>query len=108
MFSNVASVHNVRFVGSSKENNADSLCELESGAVVFFVGCHFQKPKGASGTFVDVKAGAKAHFIGCWFGPSGVTGTVINNAAAAGDVGVIGCHNATGIGFAGITNVFST
>lgn len=93
----------------SSEANRLNLVFINIGATVVFRNCVFEKFSGESEAYVALgvpAAGvsAKANFIGCVFqGPN--TGSIIFNPGAAANVNTIGCHDKTGVGFAGTTGV---
>lgn len=104
-FSASATVTGVQFV---RANAQDALAVLSATADVTFINCQFVRSTEDAADWVQIAAGGKARFIGCSFIGIAAGGTVVNNAGAAGNVGIIGCSNKTGRPHANVTVVFET
>lgn len=73
---------------------------------VVFHNCKFSKTAGVGGDYVTILAGAKVIFSCCLFDGVQTSGTVVNNAGAAPDVGMIGTSNTTGVAHSNVTIVY--
>lgn len=73
---------------SGSDNVALSLVDVSATSTAVFRGCRFTRQTGDSAAWVTVANGGKVHFLGCVFDGQPGNSNVIDNAGAAGNVGV--------------------
>lgn len=85
------------FDGLLFDGDGRSPCvSMSSAARAIFMNCEFRQPRESTSNYVEMASGAKASFNGCRFTGSPASGTVVTNAGAALNAGIVGCVNLTG------------
>jgi len=97
---------NSRMTGAEFENqslvngmlftDAVDITATPAGAVLFY-GCMFDK-------LITMTAGTQAHFAACLFRDE----AAVNNAGAAGNVSITGCHRSSGVAHVNVTIISET
>ena len=94
----------IRFVS---DGTASPLVQLTATAKCIFNNCTFErKPTDTALSWVQMDTGSKSVFNGCRFIGAPAAGSVVNNAGAAGNAGIVGCINSTGRAHVNVTSIF--